>query len=149
MLNRSVMNDSKFVSQYMTLNGTRAGQEDRKVKTKKRIIPIAEKSRVISKGQNIADKLDMRRNAKIKGKSASGMALNKLGQKHKKINTKKVPGLALTKKQKKQQQRVLKREAVRASMIEDDDDSDDEEEEVEDVNIGALVDNYAEVKDDN
>ena len=34
-------------------------------------------------------------------------------------------------------------------MIEDDDDSDDEEEEVEDVNIGALVDNDAEVKDDN
>ena len=44
---------------------------------------------------------------------------------------------------------MLKREAVRASMIEDDDDSDDEEEEVKDVNIGALVDNDAEVNDDN
>ena len=77
-MNRSV-NDSKFVSQYMTLNGTRAGQEDRKLKTKKRIIPIAEKSKVITKGTNIADKLDMRRNSKIIGKTASGMALNKLG----------------------------------------------------------------------
>ena len=77
-LNASV-NDSKFVSQYMTLNGTRVGQEDRKQKTKKRIIPIAEKSKVITKGTNIADKLDMRRNSKVIGKTASGMALNKLG----------------------------------------------------------------------
>ena len=77
-MNKS-LNDSKFVSQFMTLNGTRVGQEQRKQKTKKRIIPIAEKSKVISKGSNIADKLDFRRNSKILGKTISGACLNRLG----------------------------------------------------------------------
>ena len=60
-----------------------------------------------------------------------------------------MPGLALTKKQKKQRLRVMKREEIRNSMIEDDDDSDESEEEVKNVNIGALVDNDAEIVDDN
>ena len=34
-------------------------------------------------------------------------------------------------------------------MIEDDDDSEESEEEVKNVNIGALVDNDAEIVDDN
>ena len=60
-----------------------------------------------------------------------------------------MPGIALTKKQLKQKLRVAKREEVRNSMIEDDDDSEESEEEVKNVNIGALVDNDAEIADDN
>ena len=44
----------------------------------------------------------------------------------------------------------MKREEVRNSMVEDDDDSEESEEEVKDVNIGAaLVDNDAQIEDDN
>ena len=56
----ATLNDSKFVSQYMSVNGTRAGMEDRKLKKKQRIISISTKSKVINKGTTYSDKLDLK-----------------------------------------------------------------------------------------
>ena len=96
--------------------------EQRKKKQAK-MIPLNVRSKAIYKGGSYGDKLEAKRAGGQAGKTSGGAALNKLGQKHRKLNLEKVPGIALTKKQKKQKLRILNREAQREEQKEVDSDS--------------------------
>ena len=111
-LNNTSVNDSKFVSLYMNQSGLRVGQESQKIKKKFKQIPINARSKAISKGGAYGEKLETRRLKGQVGKTSSGAALNKLGQKHKRLSLGRVPGLAMTKKQKKQLAKQQARQAA-------------------------------------
>ena len=77
---------------------------------------VSDKQKVISKGSNYSDKYESRRNQRLKAGSKRGntnAAMNRLGQKHSKINLKNVQGMALTKAQKKKLLKKKQREEAR------------------------------------
>ena len=102
---------------------------ERQKKKQAKNISINARSKVISKGGAYGDRLEARRAGGQAGKTSGGAALNKLGQKHSKLNLGRIPGLALTKKQKKQKLKQLAKEAAREEIKEEDDSLSEEKEE--------------------
>ena len=116
----TTINESKFISRYTDVTGFKAGME--RLKHKKRApVPLNVKSKIISKGGSYGDKLETKRLGGQYGRTQTGAAINKLGQKHKKLNLSKVPGLAMTKKQKKQLLKQKKKLAKRQGQDEEED----------------------------
>ena len=118
---KATFNDSKFVSLFTNKSGLKVGMEDRKQKKKYKIVPISVKSKIISKGGSYNDKLEIRKLKGQVGKTSCGAAKNKLGQKRE-LNLRKVPGIALTKKQKKALLKQRAKEAARKGAQKEDED---------------------------